>query len=304
MLIIPDNLQILFTGINSQLTAAYLKQKPWYSKICSVMPSRTEREIYNWMLTIPTLREWVGPRFVANAALKSYEIENKPFELTIGMDKWKIADDQYGSFSWIAQEAGTQAAKWPDYQVVAAIEENPVLPWSGKAFFASDQPTFDEAGSTYSNALSQTLDAAGFNTVRSTMMAYKGADGKPLGIVPDLLIVPPALEVAAKSLMNSTFIAPQTFPAGTNVGSQSNVLQGMADVLVIPELTSDTGWYLACTNRVIKPFIWQIRQSPEIIWRNSPTDPAVFDLHQFLIGVESRGAAGFSFPFLCARGHT
>lgn len=72
----------------------------------------------------------------------------------------------------------------------------------------------------------QTLNAANYAIARAGLMAMKGDGGKPLGLVPDLLVVPPALESAARQILNSEY--------GT--GGITNEWKGTAELLVTPWL--------------------------------------------------------------------
>ena len=49
----------------------------------------------------------------------------------------------------------------------------------------------------------QTLDAAGYEAAREAMMLFKDDEGKPLGITPNLLVVPPSLEAEAREILLS-----------------------------------------------------------------------------------------------------
>jgi len=71
-----------------------------------------------------------------------------------------------------------------------------------------------------------TLDAAGYKAARSAMMAFKDAEGKPLGIMPNLLVVPPSLEAEARELL----ISERTSSGATNTW------RGSAEMLVVPWL--------------------------------------------------------------------
>ncbi len=72
----------------------------------------------------------------------------------------------------------------------------------------------------------QTLNAAAYATARSTLMGMKGDYGRPLGIVPNLLVVPPSLESAARKILNSEYAT----------GGESNEWKGTAELLVVPWL--------------------------------------------------------------------
>jgi len=58
------------------------------------------------------------------------------------------------------------------------------------------------------------------------------SEGMPLGIRPTLLIVPPALEGKAREILHAQFI----IGSDTAGGSKSNIWQGSANLLVVPEL--------------------------------------------------------------------
>ena len=72
----------------------------------------------------------------------------------------------------------------------------------------------------------QTLDADNYAAARAAMQSLKSEAGSPLGIMPNLLVVPPALEGAARKLLKNEFGA-----AGA-----TNEWFGTADVLPVPYL--------------------------------------------------------------------
>lgn len=72
----------------------------------------------------------------------------------------------------------------------------------------------------------QTLSPDNYGTARAALMGMKGDYGRPLGIKPNLLVVPPALESAGLKLLNSEL--------GT--GGETNEWKGTAELLVVPWL--------------------------------------------------------------------
>lgn len=72
----------------------------------------------------------------------------------------------------------------------------------------------------------QTLNAANYAAARSALMGMKGDYGRPLGLMPNLLVVPPALESAARKILNSEYAA----------GGETNEWKGTAELAVIPWL--------------------------------------------------------------------
>lgn len=78
----------------------------------------------------------------------------------------------------------------------------------------------------------QELNATNYASARAAMMSQSNAEGVPLGIKPTLLIVPPALESKAREILHAQFIIGDSSVGG----SKSNIWQGSADLLVVPEL--------------------------------------------------------------------
>lgn len=72
----------------------------------------------------------------------------------------------------------------------------------------------------------QTLDATSYATARAAIYGAKGDHGVPMGLTPNLLVVPPSLESAARRLLNSEY--------GT--GGATNEWKGTAEPLVVPWL--------------------------------------------------------------------
>lgn len=72
----------------------------------------------------------------------------------------------------------------------------------------------------------ENLDATGFNKAYNAMVSQKGDGGRPLGIRPTVLLVPPALENAAKELVESDRLANGAY----------NPNKGKAQVIVSPWL--------------------------------------------------------------------
>lgn len=75
----------------------------------------------------------------------------------------------------------------------------------------------------------QPLNPTNYAAARAAMMSLKNADGRPLRIRPDLLVVPPALEAAARELLENRYLS-----GGSTL--KTNVWQGSARLLVAPEL--------------------------------------------------------------------
>ncbi|MFN3971250.1 MAG: Mu-like prophage major head subunit gpT family protein [Gemmobacter sp.] len=72
----------------------------------------------------------------------------------------------------------------------------------------------------------QTLNAANYGIARAAIQSFKGDGGRPLGLVPNLLVVPPSLESAALKILNNELSS----------GGETNEWKGTAELLVVPWL--------------------------------------------------------------------
>jgi phage major head subunit gpT-like protein len=72
----------------------------------------------------------------------------------------------------------------------------------------------------------QPLNAANYEIARAALTGMKGDYGRPLGLMPDLLVVPPSLEGAGRGLLQSQLVN----------GGESNKWAGTAELLVSPWL--------------------------------------------------------------------
>ncbi len=282
MIINPQNLRGIYTAFNTLFTQAFDGQGPTYERIATVVPSTTESETYAWLGDIPGMREWVGDREIQNLTGSDYTIKNKDFELTVGVDRNAVEDDKLGLYRPSIQMLGESAAMHPDELVYGLLSSGfTALCYDGKAYFATDHAVGKD---TVSNKLTDELTARAYKTARAMMMGYKNSKGRSLGLVPDLLVVPPALEAAARDILVADF-----------VNGTKNTMQGTADIHVEPRLKSDRAWFLLCTKRPIKPLIYQQRKKAKFVSKTAETDDNVFMSKKFLYGADSRGNAGFAF---------
>jgi len=303
----PDNLLAAFLAFDTRFQQVFKSVMPWGEKIATTMPSNTKEGRTPWLKALPTMREWLGPRVVNNLSTNIQSLVNKKFELTFGITREDFEDDIIGVYGPAVEEMARQAAKWPDYQLAAALQAGTSsLCHDGSNFFSATHKIDPDGVSTTDTQSNYTssgmaLTAAHYDAARAERAQLKREDNKPMGVGSTLLIVPPQLEFTAKQIVQADLIVAA---AGANAatGSQTNVYKGTADVLVIPELANEaTAWYLADDKRAVKPLIWQLRQSPEFTYLNRPDDPNVFLMDEFLFGTRARGVAGYGPYYLISK---
>ena len=123
------------------------------------------------------------------------------------------------------------------------------------------------------------------------MRAITNEFGKPLRIVPNLLIVPPELEAKALEILNAQFVG----------GGDSNITYKICDYLVCDRLSDEGAWYLLDVSKTLKPLILQINKKVEFVALDNPTDENVFMKDAFLYGTRSEDNAGYGLWQLAAK---
>lgn len=296
MIVNKANLQTLGVGFKATFEEGLGMAPTDHMQVATEVPSSTAREEYGWLGKVPRVREWIGDRVVQNISQHSYAIRNKDFELTIGVDRNDIEDDNLGIYGPLFREMGQATGAHECELVYGALKagfstecydgqfffdtDHPVLnengvpvpvantdggsgaPWflidgsralkpillqKRKAwqFVAKDSPdddnVFDRKEFKYGTdarmnvgygfwqfawGSRQSLTPTSYAAARAALMGMKGDYGRPLGIMPNLLVVPPALEANARQIVRNEL----------TTGGQTNEWFNTAQVVVTPWL--------------------------------------------------------------------
>lgn len=295
-LIIPSTLRDLRTAIDTRYNQAYAATQMLSGGFTTNVPSSARSQHFPVHSKIAKLRKWEGTRVVNGGKSYDYILTNEKYELTLGIPREDIEDDNLGYLSFAIDDIGQQMRLWQDDLIFAALLAGGTdTSYDGVAFFAD---THSLGGNTVDNLFASTaLTGDNFAAVRAAMANYVGEDGRSLQVMPDLLVVPPALEYKARQIVEAATIQ------GT-AAALDNVLRGLARVLVVPQLSaaaggSDTTWYLMDTRRAMKPFVFQTRQAPSITSKIGEQEDNVFWEDNYVWGVRARGVAGYG-PFWLA----
>lgn len=284
MVISQQSFNALYMGYSAAFNKGFHDTEVNYTKIAMTVPSVARETTYAWMGQIPNMREWIGEREIQSLSAHDYTIKNRNFELTTRIPVNDIADDQYGVYTPLMSEMGLSAKKHPDFLTFELLGKGFSEKCYDGATFFSDKHSMDKDSKTMqSNMGTKKLSAAAYAEARAQMMTIKGEKGKSLNIVPDLLVVAPQNEAIARELLFADLIA-----------GSSNVNKNTCDLLVVPELSDYASqWYLFCTKRYIKPFVFQEREKPKLVCKNKESDDNVFFMDEVLYGIKARYNVGF-----------
>ncbi len=240
-------------------------------RVSTTVLSTAGQSTYGWLGKMPSMRQWIGARAVQNISESNYTLVNLPWELTIGVDRYDMEDDNLGVYGPLFQEMGASTAGNEELLVFNALKNGfSSKCYDGQNFFDTVHPVTDVNGNTTTVANTdggsgtpwfllctkrpikpilfqsrkkpefvsrdkltddnvfnervfnygvdarynvgygfwqmawgskQTLNAANYAAARAAIMGMKGDGGRPLGLVPDLLVVPPTLEQAGRQIV-------------------------------------------------------------------------------------------------------
>ncbi len=203
-----------------------------------------------------------GEDLQADAPMEGYTVicKNRTFGRVARFSKESIEDSQKSNLiqqavsSWGKAYLRTKEkfyAKFFNYgamtagndvfnNTIANVIDDPTgnLIYDNKPFFSTAHP--DKVGNTYSNyGASNSLTESNLRSVYLTMTSTNNRDerGNVVEILPDTLLIPPALKFTAQVLLNSTLI-----PGSAD--NDVNVLRGLVNPIEWSYLSDTDGWFL------------------------------------------------------------
>jgi phage major head subunit gpT-like protein len=293
MLLNKASILAVFTTLKTVFNKAFEAAPSIWEKTTMKIPSGSGQNDYSWLGRFPKMRKWIGDKVYRKLKAHTYTIVNDDWEATVAVDRNDIEDDNLGIYKPMAQDAGFSAKQLPD-EIDADLKNNAFENecYDGQYFYDSDHPvtnangveaSVSNLGTAALSAATNTLAAASYGAARLAIMSFTDNEGRPLGLIPDLLEVPPALEATAKILCESDKL----------LDDNPNPYFGTARYIVNPRLTSSTAWFLHVTSRPIKPFIYQERKAPVFVSQTSMEADDVFNRKEFKFGAEARAAGGY-----------
>ena len=161
-------------------------------------------------------------------------------------------------------------------------------------FLRSHATFWTSARGNYISGAATNLSSAGLATAHQTFRAQNGADGKPLGLSPRLLVVPSALEITAEELMSSTSLNTGG-AATTEKVPNRNVFAGKYEVVASAYLGN------AAINATATALQWWLAADPldlpviEVGFLRGVTSPMVEEvaMDPHFDGIELRGLFDF-----------
>ena len=189
---------VLSNIANKMLLEGYNYVEDAWRRIAKIASVNDFKEHTRYRMTGSFKFQQVGP----DGEIKHGQLDEQQFGqkadthgIMFALTRQMIINDDLGAFTDIPRQIGMGAAEAIAEAVWALWLRNP-LQADGKAFFHADHNNYSEGADT-------ALSIDGLTAAEVLFAQQVKPNGKPLGIMPSLLLVPPGLKVAAEMLMKS-----------------------------------------------------------------------------------------------------
>jgi len=263
---------IFLKGLNTIFMQSFIETKTDWERLASKVPSNSATEKYPWLGAVPGVRKKKGEIVPRGLGKYNYAIDNEEWESSMEIPIRDIRRDKYGQINIRVNELGIVAKQHIDELIFDLMENGDSrLCYDGQYFFDTDHQERDSG--VQSNKGTEEFGIKSLSNARIAGMRFKNDQGKPMRLVFDLLVGPPEREdEMLEAVKASTLLI-----AGTaeRLIPNFNVHQGRFDVLTTPLLSNTKRWYLFCTKRAIKPFIYQEEEAMKPNHLGEKSDHAV-----------------------------
>jgi phage major head subunit gpT-like protein len=135
------NRAMLSQGYNASFQVGLMHRPPMWQEAAMLVPSVSSENVYDWLKDTFKIREWMGDRNKQNIATADYVVKNRKFEGTIGVNRDKVGDNQYGSYNKRFEQMGQRVSTFPDSLVFQLMKAGfSTNCWDGQYFFDVDHP--------------------------------------------------------------------------------------------------------------------------------------------------------------------
>jgi phage major head subunit gpT-like protein len=289
--ITPASLRAAAVQVLTKLDTARSKVSSNWSSVARKIQSTGRSTLHSNMLDIDKIeRKGTGYKF-GKLSSQAYEVTNDDWGLGIEIGVNDIADDVLHLYDERLELLAKRIEQFPDDLIFNLMKTGITeICIDGETFFSdthkADPNNVITGVNTYDNKLALALDVTNFNDAYQKMLMFPDGKGRPMGLMPTHLIVPPQLRKTAKDILEADTVS----TGGTNVN------KGEVQLVVEPLLGDEgTRWFLISMDAGA-PFFIQEREALTTIVKNLPTDDNVFYDDVIKILTKGRGEGGYGIP--------
>jgi phage major head subunit gpT-like protein len=274
---------------------AAMNMQPW-RELAMRIESNSDTESHNWLGTPPKMEDVSQTEGTVRGLYSfQYNLANREFQAILEVKRSTFADDKLGLIRPRLEQLGQEAARHPGELLFQLFTTN------GNAFdnvaFFSDTRVIGESANIDNLAAGTGVTVAQFTTDlqtnRGTMRKYQDDMGRPMNLLPNLIVVPAELEGVAWAALNPG-LGPTVPPIpATATGAWES---GGYLVMVNPFLTDVNDWYLMHRDATFRPFVYQEREAPRLEGATDPNTEQGIIKRRFLYSAYARYEVGYGDP--------
>lgn len=242
---------ILSNVANKFLLQGFMGVEQVWRQIAAIASVRDFKQVTSYRLTGSEMYKKISPGGEirhGDLGEETFTNQAETYGLMLSVSRTNIINDDLGAITSVPKKLGRGAG----------LKINDVF-W---AEFLDDASFFSVGNE---NLLSDALDIDGVGAAEQAFFEMEDPEGNPLGVVPKILLVPPALNSVAKEIYNSTEIWPAT---GSGDKPMGNPHKGSyAPIMSAYLKAEDADWYLLAAPSdlpVIEVCFLNGQQSPTI----------------------------------------
>lgn len=267
MTLIKDEFtEALLPGIREWFNIGYSRRQLQMGALFNIVPSTSDSEYYHSFGAVSpdAWENFQNSGTIASVGFdRGYKttFTHKEFLVELPIRRTLIEDNKYPQILDAAAQLGDSAALKREHDAASVFNNYSSSSYVGGdavALGSNSHPNGPHKSATQDNLYASTaLSATNVETVREAMMAYTDDVGELCGIVPNLLLVPPALENTAKTICETDGI----------VGKADNDLnpqKGRFTYIMWPYLSSSTTWFMIDSAKMKQSLIWFDRTALDI----------------------------------------
>ena len=256
-----------------------------WQKIATEVPSNQKIETYPWLVWPKGPQRWKDEREPGGATEHYLQVENYDYETSWTVWRDALRYEKYGQLTIQSTGKGAAFATYIDNLMLSLISSAPsTASYHGDAAaFVADTGHEEGKSGSQDNLGTSALDSDTLQAARVAGMNLLGADGEPLNIRYDTIVVGPELEETSFKLVFSDRQV-------GNANNDKNVHQGRYRILVSPYMGTND-WALMDTSQFIMPMMWQQVQGPSSI---DIIDDQLKKRKFVVYGSDMTGAASFT----------
>jgi len=247
---------ILSNVANKKLLKSFQAQPIIATKLCSEGELNDFKESERYRLTDVGDLELIAPDGeLKHGGLKEEKATNQlgTFGKTFSLTRQMIYNDDLGAFLKVPEGMGARAARKIDQLFFERLLSNPTMS-DQKALFHADHRNYQEGADT-------ALSADSLGAAIQLFMDQVDADGQPISISPKYLLVPTALKMTARELLNSIMLIAVGATDKRRIPTYNALSDEELEVVTSPYLSntkydghSAKAWYLFADPAIIDTF--------------------------------------------------